>query len=776
MKTLMLILANIKKRKSAAISLFLLVLLATLMLNVGLSIFSRLDTFIEDKTVELNGAHFIANLLNDENLQQKEDFINNYTYIDKTEKEESITLNGAEIPFGNGNLTAKLIILNADTRRSISPLTLVEEVSTPTPNMIYLPYILKSGGGHKLGDTINIVNGKEKYAYTVGGFFEDTILGSSMSGAMKAFLPQQDFTAISSKVNSDMKCTLLSATLTDSSNVTDLSSKFDKKFITSGFSEASTSDIVDSEMSYTMPIKLIAAVLIAFALIILVVSLIVIKFRVANSIEDELINIGSLKGAGYTSRQILLSILMQYSFISIAAGILGIALSYIVLPMLGGIISAAVGLLWISQIDILSNLFSLFLVIILVLGVTFASAAKIKSITPIAALRGGIQTHSFKKNHFPLERSKGNLQFLLGLKALSSSMKQNVLLILIVASLCFACIFSSIFYYNFSVDKESMFNIVGSEHCNVVLYTKSGIDNSRMFADIGEIEGVRKTGMLSQQVAIINNQRILMYVSNDYKKVDWDPIYEGSKPMYDNEIAVSGMIAKEMSKEIGDTIEVTFEDKIKKYIITGLSQQIANPRSAAVTLEGYKKVRPEYERDELSIYLDVTSNKKFIENVKSKYANQILAIADLDAAAESQIGALVNAMFYMLLLIIVMSIIVVSLILYLIIKALILKRKREFGIYKANGYTTFQLMTQIALSFIPVVGAGAVLGGIVGLTLSNYMLSLLFSGLGILNANFTVNIPVAILICVGMVITAYVVAMLVSHRIKKITAYSLITE
>jgi len=56
------------------------------------------------------------------------------------------------------------------------------------------------------------------------------------------------------------------------------------------------------------------------------------------------------------------------------------------------------------------------------------------------------------------------------------------------------------------------------------------------------------------------------------------------------------------------------------------------------------------------------------------------------------------------------------------------------------------------------------------------MLSLLFSGLGIFNASFSVNIPAVILICTGMVITAYVVSMLVSHRIKKITAYSLITE
>ncbi|WP_081765405.1 FtsX-like permease family protein [Paenibacillus pini] len=39
---------------------------------------------------------------------------------------------------------------------------------------------------------------------------------------------------------------------------------------------------------------------------------------------------------------------------------------------------------------------------------------------------------------------------------------------------------------------------------------------------------------------------------------------------------------------------------------------------------------------------------------------------------------------------------------------MILKRKREFGILKATGYTTFQLMTQIAMSFVPIVIIGYV--------------------------------------------------------------------
>ena len=80
-------------------------------------------------------------------------------------------------------------------------------------------------------------------------------------------------------------------------------------------------------------------ILVAFSAVIVLVSLIVIKFRVTNSIDDGMVNIGVLKAVGYTSRQILASITLQFMLITLSAGIVGVAVSYAVIPVFGGVIA-----------------------------------------------------------------------------------------------------------------------------------------------------------------------------------------------------------------------------------------------------------------------------------------------------------------------------------------------------------------------------------------------------------------------------------------------------
>ncbi len=777
MKIILLALANLKKRKSSSITLFILVLLAVLMFNIGLSIFSRLNNFLLDKTAELNGAHLVTNLANNDNFQKKLDFLSNYPYIHKLEKEDSISLNGAEIPFGSGILTTFLVVLNADIPRTISPLKPLEKLNSMPPDTIYLPYIFKSGGGYSLGDTITISLADKKYVYKVGGFFEDTTLGHTMGGTFKAFLTGDAFAELTNSSAEDNKCIFLSLRLTDATKVVDLSKELDRQFMTGKYDPSATFDVISSDINYTMPLKLISSLLIAFAIIVIAVALVVVRFRVSNSIEDDMPNIGSLKAVGYTSFQILLSIILQFLVISIIAGILAIIISYLIMPALGGIISASAGLVWTSNPEIPINLISIFTVVILVSFITMATASRVRKISPIAALRGGIETHSFKRNPFPLEKLNLNLQILIGLKNTANSMKQNAFILMIIALLCFASIFCSVIYYNFGIDKANMYSIVGAEQCNVLIQIKSGVDTTDMFNEISKMEDVKSTGMLSTPSAVINKEAVFMHVSDDYSKIIWNNVYSGRQPEYDNEIAISGMIAKKMNKKVGDTIEVSYGDISKSFLITGLSQQISNAgRIAALTLEGYKKINPEYKRDELSIYLKEKNAPEFIEKVKSRYSQQIFAIVDMDATAESELGSITNALFSIMILIIIMSAAVISLILYLLIKTIISKRRREFGIFKANGYTTLQLMSQITFSFIPVVGLGSLIGGIMSFYFTNSALSLLLSSLGFYNSKFTVNLTSVIIICLGMVLAAYVISMLVSYKVRKITAYSLITE
>lgn len=90
-------------------------------------------------------------------------------------------------------------------------------------------------------------------------------------------------------------------------------------------------------------------------------------------------------------------------------------------------------------------------------------------------------------------------------------------------------------------------------------------------------------------------------------------------------------------------------------------------------------------------------------------------ITNIRETVDSTLSTFTAAVSSMTAVITVVTIIVVSLILYLVIKTLILKRKREFGILKGMGYTTFNLMTQITFSLFPVIVVGVALGSVGGI-------------------------------------------------------------
>jgi len=196
----------------------------------------------------------------------------------------------------------------------------------------------------------------------------------------------------------------------------------------------------------------------------------------------------------------------------------------------------------------------------------------------------------------------------------------------------------------------------------------------------------------------------------------------------------------------------------------------------AVTLDGIKQLQSDYKGSSYYVYLDGLSNKDFIKDVEKQFGDDIAETVNIDENIESQTGMYIAAVYAIMLMILIITVIVVVMILYLVIKTMIIKRKKEFGVMKAIGYSTIQLMNQISISFLPVIITGVACGGVLGFLFTNPLLSVLLSGAGVHRLDFIIHLPTILMLCVGISILAYAVSMLVALRIKKISAYGLITE
>ncbi|RDW19965.1 ABC transporter permease [Oceanobacillus chungangensis] len=773
--------ANIRKNKSASVSLFIFILVAALLLNIGLMVITQINSFFDNKVEQLSDPHVSIMMDKASYHADYEAFLANYSRITNTETEEIIMMGSAKFDFGNSELNNSIIIFNAGNSRMMGPLKLIEKLNTSGANDIYIPYSFKTSGNYRLGDSFTIHYQNKDYEYRIAGFLETTMMGTNNVGVMKFMLPDTPYQALADKLDEQSDAMILSAVMEDKTQSTKLLNDFTKEFPQSVVGETTSYILgLDIEMVKsvnTLTVNIVATILVAFAAIIVLVSLIVIKFRVSNSIEDGMANIGALKALGYTSLQIVSSIILQFILIALSASMAGIALSYGLMPFIGGVVSALNGLVWEQSFDITINIVSILVVVLSVVIVTLLSAFRVRKILPVVALRGGIRTHSFRKNHFPLEKATGGLHFLLAIKSMLANAKQNTMILLIMIALTFASVFSMVLYYNIASDKTAFVNMFGSEPANVFIDVKPEADTREFLREIKQMDHVKKVNIFDLITTKVDGQTVYTNVTDRYDDLENNVVYEGRQPTHENEISISWVVSNQINKEIGDTVEVEYGAETKRYLVTGVSQSIGNlGQIAALTMDGIQQLQSDYQGSTLYVYLNDIKNKDFIKNLKEQYGDNIVETLDIDENIESQTGMYTAAVFAIMVMVLTITVLIVVMILYLVIKTMIIKRKKEFGVMKAIGYSTIQLMSQISISFLPVITAGVAIGGVLGYFFTNPMLSALLSSAGVKRLDFTIHLPTILILCVSIVILAYIVSLLVSRRIKYISAYGLITE
>lgn len=166
----------------------------------------------------------------------------------------------------------------------------------------------------------------------------------------------------------------------------------------------------------------------------------------------------------------------------------------------------------------------------------------------------------------------------------------------------------------------------------------------------------------------------------------------------------------------------------------------------------------------------------FINKLKSDYGDSISATVDMDKTLKQGMGTYLSIVSKLGIGMMVITLVVVILVLYFVINSSVIRKKRELGIQKAIGFTTFQLMNQLSLGFLPPIMIGVLLGSAAGITLTNPFMSVAMSAMGIMKANFIIMTSWITLFGVALVIVSYLTSMLITYRIRKISAYALVSE
>jgi putative ABC transport system permease protein len=271
-----------------------------------------------------------------------------------------------------------------------------------------------------------------------------------------------------------------------------------------------------------------------------------------------------------------------------------------------------------------------------------------------------------------------------------------------------------------------------------------------------------------------------MWVVDDFSLLTGDSIVDGRFPLYYNEVVMGAVSLELMDKGVGDWVTIRSGDRQQDFLVTGVVQNIArgfDPLMGMMITEGLSQIQPIFAFSEYWIYIeDGVDSDAFVDALMSSEGDFIASIVSMQDQIDTQVGIIGNAFSIVTLIILTVVGAVVVLVLYLVIKTTILRRRRDLGVQKALGFTTFQLMNQIALSLTPTILFGVTIGALGGYIGFNPMVAALMSDMGIVRVEMPTHIAWTVALCFLLVLFSYAVSLMIAWRIRKISAYRLVVE
>ena len=771
MKSWLIAKSNLRKFKGLTICLTLLILIASMFITVITLLQTDYKNNADKNAKKLNAADvcFIFYDELDQNEMKNlfsEDVKDYYIY-------PSLTTT-AKYKFNDAELDSDLVFKKTDTfDRTISKIEMVKETKTNYDNFIYLPYQFYSGGGIRLGEEYKIVISNATYTFKVKGFFNSTYGACYNGGYSNCYISDEMYARLQSEYP-DMSSTDVFVNFKKGTNVKYSCDKFlsdcKNTFDTNG-SYLTKEDAKDSRTFF-------ADIFFVMFVIVTVISVLIVLLSIVNNIsnyiKENMKSLGILKAIGYTNGDIKKGLFLQFGIITAVGVIAGILGGYLVMPIITNILVQQSGLPYTAGFDFAATITPIIIIPLFISIVLVLSLLKIKKVEAVEALRDGNSSHLFKKNAFPLEKSKVNLNIALSLKNIANTLKQNIISFITIIFLAIMMTNAIVFYENFS--RNPKLELMTMEICDGAIAVKSEKQDELfeyMITDT-RLENVRKG--TAQSVYDNEYGSFYCFAFDDTAKLNnKESCYKGRYPKYDNEIALSGKYAKDKHIKIGQEIELSSYYK-QKYIVTGYIQTTNNNGyESMMTYDGLQRL--EKTKLDYTIYFETNAKiKDVLNDYSDKYGDDIVAKVDFQEIVDAQLQTFVNTGTLIVIIISIITGVIIILVLYLLLKSLIYKKRYEYGILKALGFTSKQLIVQTIMSFMPVIIISAIVGTFLSYFTVNPFFTFGMNSFGIMRCDMNIPVGFLVLSSIFLMVMSLIAILLMSKKIRKIEPYKLLIE
>lgn len=769
---------NMKKKKSDVAVVTLLIILSTMLLYISTSVLGNVNEVIDNTKNACNTADHTY-FTSDKGAEFAKEIWNQLDEVKAYEISPVLYIPGVKY-YGEDSSDKKdyIFILSAiGEERDINRLNMVEQ-GQEKENSIILPYYMNISEGYSIGDTLHMEISGETYDFEVMGFTEDPLFATPLNISMyRCYISKENMERISEEIGKKLQYNECRMLLDENADVYEYVDTFTDML--GGRDDESIVGLIYESMKggLTMMPGICMGITLAFSAILMVIAVIIMRFSVKNFIEDNLKNIGILQACGYTSGQLRCATLMEMGIIGVVGCTLGLIFSVLGEGVVGNIQALMMGLHYSVGFDMGYGALAFTVVMAVVLFITHISSRTYKRVNVLDALRGGIHTHNFKKNVIPLHKTKLPLNTAIGAKNIFGAKFKNMGILVIVAILsCASCIGFGM-YENFALDRDFMLSLVGAELGTAIT---SGENPEEMGAEIENWPEVEKVNYYNcLDINVTNGEKSKTITCDVWKNTEiLENIntLEGSLPVCDNEIVISTMVRDFFGVSVGDIIYLQGDGEKMTYIVSGVMQIINNAGwKMLLNYDGAERLNGN--ANTLQIYIYANEGYDF-EDINAAMAKNYpgIQVVESEKMADSALSVVAMAMTMICALFVIITVVVVFLVVFLLIRTKVLSDRKNNGIYKAIGCTTGNLMVQTVMSNLPVIFAGAVVGAVASRFTVGPLSCACLSFCGIEKCSVSISPVYLAGTVIGITLVAFIVAMAVSSKIRKVEPVKMLTE
>ncbi|MCH5193645.1 MAG: ABC transporter permease [Oscillospiraceae bacterium] len=765
-----LILHNLRKAKGQFISFGIVMLITAVILNTSLVLLFQTGKAYDSLFEELNTADLSVTVPSALTYDGLADAVLSMKGISDVKSNEALFASVAVQEFQGSEFTMNTYFYRLDDERSLTKHTVTDKTDTSDEMKAYIPLYLSELGGYKPGGSVRFIIDGREYKFTVCGVVNEMQYGNYGTGFVGWYLSDEAYDTLAEDENFTSVTEYLIkaddgfAPGTVKKNVSSLLK--DKNIPAITFLDRET-----TKGSRTMVSNTIVLFLAVFALLVLIVSIFLARFRIKNTIDEEINEMGVLKGIGYTSRMLTYSQVIPYLIVCGAGLVLGVALSYLLIPVVAYVLAVQSGFSYDPVFDISAACLSIIVILAAVFLFTVFAAKKIKRLEPINAIRGIDPLKPAAKNHFPLDTSAGSVGFNLILKQSSVSMGRNILLFAVTFVMMILLTFTGVLLFNVNVRPMNFLTTLSEELPDIrVQSDKEHFDELK---DILDRENVRHVDY-GISMTEYSDGSIPVIVCEDFSLLDNNIIYDGRHPSAADEIAVGSEFAADYGA--GDTFRLSLNGVDYEYKVTGYIQSVNNNGLIAeITDKGFEHLSdaPLYT---VNLYMDGADIDSFVRRLENEFDEYTVSVSNAAKETESMQMMYSSLITVVAAALFIITVLIVLLILYVIMNSMLTDLKTDFGIYKAMGFTSGQLIIQTVGSITPVVLLGALLSALLGIAYLPAMFDGIFGVIGAMKNNFDIPLFMLIIMAVILTLVNIIIGVLLCRPIRKITAYSLIKE